>query len=96
MLSFNGIKVVSYLPGRVRLRIDKIKDEAGFAERLQGGLKDIPGIKKLELKPSTSSVLVVYDKKRLKQPDAAGQLVEQMHKLFPDLGVQRLSDLLGL
>ena len=96
MFKIDGIKVVSFFPGRVRLRIEKIEQEPGFGDKVQSSLEGIPGIKKLEVKESTSSVLVVYDKKKLKQPEASEQLMQQLHKLFPDLDVGRVKDLLGV
>ena len=96
MLSFNGVKVVSFFPGRVRLRVERMKEDPEFAEQIKKGLTHIPGIKKLEIKESNHSVLVVYDKKKLKEPDSSKQLVKGLHKLFPDMDTGRITKLLGV
>jgi hypothetical protein len=95
MLDFNGIKVVSYFPGRIRLRVDKLKHDPGFAAAVQEKLQDVPGIKKLEVKESTGSILVVYDKKTLVQPAASKQLLARLHKLFPEADTDRIKALLA-
>ncbi|MGD8785295.1 MAG: hypothetical protein PVG75_12705 [Thioalkalispiraceae bacterium] len=96
MFDFNGIKVVSFFPGRVRLRIEKLETDSGFADKIKSGLSDIPGIKKLEVKESNNSILVVYDKKKLKQPDASKRLIEELSTLFPDADIDKVKGLLGI
>jgi hypothetical protein len=96
MFSFDGIKVVSYFPGRVRLRIEKLKHNPAFAEQIQNSLAGLDGIKKLEVKQETGSVLVAYDKKRIKQPENSQALIATLNELFPELNSDKLKKLLGI
>jgi len=56
--------VVSFTPGRVRLRFKELKDAAA-AEAVKTRIKETPGITKTEINPLTGSILIEYDLKIL-------------------------------
>jgi copper chaperone CopZ len=56
--------VVSYLPGRIRLRFKELKDPE-IAGRAIGQIRCVPGITRVEVKPLTGSILIEFDPKIL-------------------------------
>ena len=60
-MAIKGIRVAHAMPGRVRLKVDKVKGNPAFAQKAQDKLGQMPGIKKVEAHPLTGSVLVYYD-----------------------------------
>jgi len=60
-MELEGLKVVHGLPGRVRLRAAKIKGNPALARQAQEKLAKVPGIRQVEAKPGTGSLLIHYD-----------------------------------
>jgi copper chaperone CopZ len=52
--------IVSFIPGRVRLRLPELKDDT-LAARVILQINAIPGITKAEIKTRTGSLLIEYD-----------------------------------
>jgi hypothetical protein len=52
--------IVSFVPGRIRLRFKELKNQA-VCDQVYARVKDIPGITALEIKPLTGSILIEYD-----------------------------------
>jgi copper chaperone CopZ len=52
--------IVSYTPGRIRLRFKELKDGA-TAALVYKRLKETPGITGVEVKPLTGSLLIEFD-----------------------------------
>jgi copper chaperone CopZ len=52
--------VVSFVPGRVRLRFKELKNGAA-AERAKARIEEVPGITKVEVNPLTGGILIEYD-----------------------------------
>jgi hypothetical protein len=93
-MAIKGIRVVHAMPGRVRLKVDKVKGNAAFAQKAQDKLGQMPGIKRVEAQPVTGSVLVYYDAAALLADGALAALTDGFSELFPELGADVLS--LGL
>lgn len=55
------VQLTHYIPGRVRVRISKVKGNASLAEEIRQNFSAIAGIQKVEANPLTGSVLVEYD-----------------------------------
>jgi Heavy metal associated domain 2 len=55
------VELTHYIPGRVRVRISKVKGNASLAEEIRQNFSAIAGIHKVEANPLTGSVLVEYD-----------------------------------
>jgi Heavy metal associated domain 2 len=60
-MAIKGVHVVHAMPGRIRLRVDKVKGNPAFAQKAQNKLGRVPGITQVEAKPLTGSVLIYYD-----------------------------------
>jgi hypothetical protein len=89
-----GVKVLSFFPGRVRLRVDDLKGNRILAETVITRLTNIPGIAHVETNTVSASLLVKYDRNRIAQPDAAQALGTALRELFPRLDFSRLEQFL--
>ncbi|MGD8558701.1 MAG: hypothetical protein PVF34_03295 [Gammaproteobacteria bacterium] len=95
MLDFHGIKVVSFLPGRVRLKVDKLQDDAKFAKKVEGKLSKLASINLVEADPGAGKVLIKYDRKSLKDQKNIDALIKSLHALFPDADIDKLKSMLS-
>ncbi len=93
-MTIQGVKVVHAMPGRVRLKVDKVKGNPAFAEKAQARLGQLPGIKQVEAKPLTGSVLIYYDAAALLAEGALAALTDGFSELFPEMGAAAMN--LGL
>ncbi|BAU65899.1 hypothetical protein STA3757_32960 [Stanieria sp. NIES-3757] len=55
-------QIVHQIPGRVRLRIDKIGKDSNYAQALNQLLKQNPIIKNIRINQNNSSVTIIYDR----------------------------------
>jgi copper chaperone CopZ len=81
--------VVSFVPGRIRLRFKELKKSAA-AESAKARIGEVPGITRVEVNPVTGSILIEYDTEIL----PAEKLVETGRQELAKLGVTL--DLSGL
>lgn len=80
------IHVVHAVPGRVRLRVDRVRGNPALAQKAQEKLGRLPGIKEVEAKPQTGSVLIYYDVAGLLAEGALAALTDGFSELFPEMG----------
>jgi hypothetical protein len=59
--NFRNVKVESYLPGRLRLRVPSELRQNGAMTEAIGMLQSVPGIRQVQTNPVTGSVLVEFD-----------------------------------
>ncbi|GMU45777.1 MAG: hypothetical protein AMXMBFR26_05590 [Porticoccaceae bacterium] len=90
-----GIDLAHFAPGRLRLRVARIKTDAPFAARLQDRLAAVPGVRKLELRPLTGSVLIEFAADTLAQAPARTMLLDTLTTLFPGVDGELLGRLLA-
>jgi hypothetical protein len=55
-------QIIHQIPGRVRLRIDQIRQEPSYAQALNQLLKQNPRIKSIRINQNNSSVTITYDR----------------------------------
>ena len=60
-MDVEDIKVAHVIPGRIRLKVAKVKENPFFAEEICRRLSGVQGILQVEANPVTGSVLVLYD-----------------------------------
>jgi hypothetical protein len=89
-MAIKGVHVVHTMPGRVRLKVDKVKGNPAFAQKAQDKLSRVPGIKSVEAQPLTGSVLVYYDAAALLAEGALAALTDGFAELFPEIGADAL------
>ncbi|MDR4462124.1 MAG: hypothetical protein MRJ67_16660 [Nitrospirales bacterium] len=61
MKNEKDLQVVHALPGRVRLKLQQLKNNVAYAGSLQRHLLEVRGITHLEANPKTGSLLIHYD-----------------------------------
>lgn len=91
MLRRSGIDVAHYAPGRLRLRVARIKADAAFAHRLHSRLAAVPGVLALTLRPLTGSVLIEFAPDAVAAAPAREALIDALTALFPGLDGARLA-----
>ena len=52
---------VHHIPGRVRFKISDLRDSSTLAQALCKGLESMPGVKWVEIRPASSSLIVHYE-----------------------------------
>jgi len=90
-MELEGLKVVHALPGRVRLRVAKVKGNPALARQAQKKLAQVPGIRQVEAIPGTGSLLIHYDGDRLFSAASLEILSETLAELFPEIEVLSLA-----
>jgi hypothetical protein len=84
-MAIKGITVVHAIPGRLRLKVDKVKGDPVFAQKAEDTLRQVSGIERVEAKPLTGSVLIYYDLAKLLAAGAFTALTEGFAALFPEI-----------
>jgi hypothetical protein len=75
--------IVSFIPGRVRLRLLELKNPA-LAAKLLPRIRVVPGVKAAEIKTLTGSLLIQYDPQIL----STDQLIELGKDLVQQTGIE--------
>jgi hypothetical protein len=79
----NSVKVVHFLPGRVRLKVAGAKRNPAYAGHLREAFLAVPGIRSIEVDSLTGSVLIHYDSERLLAQDGMSTLGQVLQEQFP-------------
>jgi hypothetical protein len=90
-MNFEGVKIVHFIPGRVRLRIEKVKRVPQFADNIKQQLNPIPGIRNIDIKELTGSVLIEYDKQALTSQQSLDALTKALQNLFPAFDTKQIT-----
>jgi hypothetical protein len=90
MSNRDDVKIVHFLPGRVRLKVAAIKGNPGLAERLRAAFAQVPGVHDIEYNTLTGSVLIRYDSARLREQDAATRLRTALQEYLPGLDADEI------
>jgi hypothetical protein len=86
-MELEGLKVVHALPGRVRLKVAKVRGNPALARQAEKKLARVPGIKQVEAKANTGSLLIHYNLDDLFSTAALDILSETLGELFPEIEV---------
>ncbi len=86
-----GLKVVHVLPDRIRLKADKVKGNPPFARQIEARLAKVPGIKQVEAKPDTGSILIYFSLGELLAHGALPALRDGFSELFPEIEAEALA-----
>ncbi len=84
-MKLEGLQVAHALPGRVRLKVAKVKGNPAMARRVEKKLRQIPGIKQVEAKADTGSLLIHYNLDDLCSEASMGMLESTLGELFPEI-----------
>ena len=86
-----GITVVHALPGRVRLKIPRVKENLELARQAQEKLSQAPGIQRVEANPTTGSLLILYDLAMLASVETLEPMGAIFAELFPEVALEELA-----
>lgn len=89
------VTVAHALPGRLRLKVARVKGDAAFARRVEERLRAVPALKAVTAAPLTGSVVVHYDPEAITSPPHLLALSEAVTELFPGLDLTELPRLLS-
>jgi len=90
VISYPGLALVSFIPGRVRVRVEKLRHNARFAQQIQRSLTAIPVIHSVETKTDTGSVLIRYDHSLVKERHNVELLLTALKSLLPEIDVDKI------
>ena len=89
-MEIEGLKVVHALPGRVRLKVARVKGNPALARQAQEKLAKVPGIRQVEAKADTGSLLIHYDLDDLFSAASLEILSVTLGELFPEIEIATL------
>ena len=89
-MEIEGLKVVHALPGRVRLKVARVKGNPALARQAQEKLAKVPGIRQVEAKSGTGSLLIHYDLDDLFSTASLEILSATLGELFPEIEIATL------
>jgi hypothetical protein len=89
-MMIGGLNVTSFIPGRLRLKVEEIKRSDEFRQRLGKMLTRVPGIERVEVTASTGSLLVHYDAKIVARGTGRHALTLAIRELFPSADLVEL------
>ena len=92
MTGRDEVKIVHFLPGRVRLKVAAIKGNPGRAEDMRAAFARVPGVQAIDYNTLTGSVLIRYDGGRLRAQDAAAQIRNALQEHLPGLDADAILD----
>jgi hypothetical protein len=79
------VRIVHFLPGRLRLKVAAIRGDPAHAERLRAAFGQVPGVQEIAYNTLTGSVLIRYDGRRLQEEDASQRLRATLREYLPGL-----------
>lgn len=91
----NSFRVVHFMPGRLRLRLDALHNAPELARRVEEEFGRVPGVKKVEAKSLTGSVLLEYESSALGNRQTQEALRLAVSRLFSDAEVRALEGYLA-
>jgi hypothetical protein len=86
----DDVKILSYVPGRVRLRVRPLKGNRNLVEVAQKEILAVPGVKEVTINELTGSVLLRYDNTMLGNQESVDAMLETLGLLFPSLDIDRI------
>ncbi len=91
MVIDDGIAIASFIPGRLRLKIIKLKGNQGLARNLEEKLVAIRGIERTETNILTGSLLIHYKPKELSHPESRQAISQTLTAFFPEIDKARVA-----
>jgi len=85
-----GMKVVHAIPGRVRFKVPKIKQNPAFEAEIRDRLSTSTAIQRIEINPVTGSILLLYNPEEITLPGPLFSLWKSFSSLFPETNFEEL------
>jgi hypothetical protein len=90
-----GISIVHAVPGRIRLKISRLKRDPKYAVAIRDRLLTLPGVRRVEANPLTASVVVSYNDPATTLPALVPNLSEALQQFAsPDLDRKEIEAIL--
>lgn len=84
-MAASSVAVVHAHPGRVRLKVPRIKEEPGFGKKLEQLFGSVSAVKRVEAIPLTGSLLILYDLGKIGSKETLEALEPLANSLADDL-----------
>ncbi|HXG18526.1 MAG TPA: hypothetical protein VNN62_05565 [Methylomirabilota bacterium] len=78
-----AITLVHAIPGRVRLKIPELRDNAALAARLRERLTVVTGVQWVAANSRTGSLVIQYDPVTIASPESRRALLSPLTAIFP-------------
>ncbi|MEW5803075.1 MAG: HMA2 domain-containing protein [bacterium] len=89
-VNIKGFSITHAIPGRVRLKIARVKQNPVLAGEIQKRFSAIRGIHEVEVSSVTGSVLLIFDPKEVVSLSSMGSLLEAFTSLFPEIKLEEI------
>jgi len=93
-MNTEGVKIVHAIPGRVRLKVPKIRQNPAFEAEVRDRLSTAKAIHRVEINPVTGSILLLYNPEEITLPDRLFSLWKSFSRLFPEINFEDLKSCL--
>lgn len=90
----DGVRVLHYFPGRLRVRVVRLKNAPELSRRVEQELSCVPGVRRVVARHTTGSVLLEYDRALVRSREAAEVLLEAARRLLHPSDVSKLESYL--
>ncbi|MDN5869630.1 MAG: heavy-metal-associated domain-containing protein [Nitrococcus sp.] len=84
------VRLVHYAPGQVRLKVGAVRGDRALARRIESELQAVAGIHSVEANRLTGSLLVTFDDRELRTPQATEALKRALRRLYPEADLAAL------
>jgi hypothetical protein len=88
------IKVVHASPGRVRLKMSKMKQNSALEAEVRNRLSTAKAIQRVEVNTITGSVLLLYNPEEITRHGSLFSLSESFRSIFPEINFEELKSCL--
>jgi hypothetical protein len=89
-MNVEDIRVAHAIPGRIRLKVPQLRENPTLASEIQTRLVSAPGIRLVEINPTTGSVLVFCETQESVSSDSLRALAAPLATLFPEVDIKGL------
>jgi hypothetical protein len=89
-MQIENIKIVHFIPGRVRLRSKDLQGNSELAQSVERALAGIPAVDHVEVNSLTGSILISYRPTEVNSKESIHALVNTVEALFPTLDIEKL------
>ncbi len=86
----SGVEVAHALPGRVRLKVARLRGNPTLARQAEARLHQIPGIRRVEARPASGSLVLYFDGAELLSEGALAALTAGFRELLPEVDPEAL------
>lgn len=84
-MATSPISLEHAVPGRVRVKVPRVRSDARFAQELRQRFATIDGVRRIEINPITGSVILHYDDDQMAPIDFLHALADAFRAAFPGL-----------